>query len=66
MFYLVDLFFGVCEQVGEVGEDVTVEHHLCLLVRPSHNVTHRPQSSRLQEVTSQQVNTQNVSVSENA
>lgn len=49
--HLVDLLFGVWEQIGEVGEHVTVEHHLGLLVRPGHNVTHCPQCSRLRERT---------------
>lgn len=42
--YLVDLFFRVCQQIGEVCEHVTVEDNLCLLISPCHNVTHRPQS----------------------
>lgn len=41
--HLVDLLFGVCEQVGKVREDVTVEHHLSLLIRPGYNVPHRSQ-----------------------
>lgn len=47
--YLVDLLFRVCQQVGEVWEDVTVEDNLRLLVGPCHNVAHRPQSCRLQD-----------------
>lgn len=41
--HLVDLLFGVCEQVGKVREDITVEHHLSLLIRPCYNVPHRSQ-----------------------
>lgn len=47
-WYLVDLFFRVCEQVGEMWEDITVEHNLCLLVCPCHNISHCPQSCCLQ------------------
>lgn len=47
LLYLVDLFFRVREQVGEVRQDLAVEHHLRLLVRPRHDVAHRPQSCRL-------------------
>ena len=48
MRYLVDLFFRVCQQVGEVREHIAVENNLCLLISSRHNVTHRPQSCRLQ------------------
>lgn len=41
--HLVYLLFGVCEQVGKVREDITVEHHLGLLIRPGYNVPHRSQ-----------------------
>lgn len=44
---LVDLLLWVRQQVWEVREDVAVEDHLRLLVRPGHDVTHRPQSCRL-------------------
>lgn len=46
---LVDLLLRVCQQVWEVREDVTVEDHLRLLVRPGDDVAHRPQSRRLQQ-----------------
>ncbi len=45
--HLVDLLFGVCEQVGKVREDITVEHHLSLLIRPCYNVPHRSQRRSL-------------------
>lgn len=45
--YLVDLLFGVCEQVGKVRKDITVEHHLSLLIRPCYNVPHCSQRCSL-------------------
>lgn len=45
--YLIDLFFRVCQQVGEVCEHFTVKNNLRLLISPCHNVPHRPQSRRL-------------------
>lgn len=47
MSHLVDLLFGVREQVGKVREDVTVEHHLSLLIRPCYDVAHRSQRCSL-------------------
>lgn len=48
LWYLVNLFFRVCQQVGEVWQHITVENNLCLLIGPCHNVTHRSQSCCLQ------------------
>lgn len=45
--YLIDLFFRVCQQVGEVCEHFTIKNNLRLLISPCHNVPHRPQSRRL-------------------
>lgn len=45
--HLVDLFFRVCQQIGELCEHVTVENNLRLLISASHDVAHRPQSCRL-------------------
>lgn len=46
--YLIDLFFRVCQQVGEVCEHFAVKNNLCLLISPCHNVPHCPQSRCLQ------------------
>lgn len=46
--YLIDLFFRVCQQVGEVGKHFAVKNNLRLLISPCHNVPHRPQSRCLQ------------------
>lgn len=45
--HLVDLFFRVCQQNGELSEHITVENNLRLLISASHDVAHRPQSCRL-------------------
>lgn len=42
--HLVDLFFRVCQQIGELCEHITVENNLRLLISASHDVAHRPQS----------------------
>lgn len=46
--YLIDLFFRVCQQVGEVCKHFAIKNNLCLLISSCHNVPHRPQSRRLQ------------------
>lgn len=45
---LIDLFFRVCQQVGEVCENFAVKNNLRLLISPCHNVPHCPQSRCLQ------------------
>lgn len=46
--YLIDLFFGVCQQVGEVCKHFAVKNNLRLLISSCHNVPHCPQSRCLQ------------------
>lgn len=42
--HLVDLFFRVCQQIGELCKHIAVENNLRLLISASHDVAHRPQS----------------------
>ena len=43
MTYPDDGGSGVADQLGQVGEDATVQHGLRLIVTASHNITQRSQ-----------------------
>jgi hypothetical protein len=47
LLYLANLLLLMCKQCREVGQGITIQYNLCLLICPRHNVANCSQSSSL-------------------